>query len=262
MVKKYYTVEDWKNGSMHEDLLNRNLPKDVLSEVKNVGYLSELLFRKEQLAEEDHLEILKIMKDTFFKVLEHNVEQRFLFFIPDLDSAYRPEHLLNERINKLQRLFDNAESYYKEQALKGDWSKVGIDHEVYEKIHNANYKRNSFSIIQFTPSRRFERLGGFHRVFTNKYYQFQNVLFDVSEIFRLREKLLEFKNEGLDLNSDKRKQGTHLDKKVWIKNKFDELRPESSSDNEAVESVMKAYHEKFEKKIGKSTAQRYIGLVK
>lgn len=200
-----YTAVDWKEGIIHQDLSKRKLPEIVLKKMKNVGYLSDVLFSEKMMSKEDHLLIDAIMKTVFFDVLEHNVKERVNYFRRDLESAYRPDLLLNERISELQRKLDLADNYSKEQAFKGEWCKRGIDYEVYRKINDEGYTKINFSIIQFTPSATFEdRLGGFHQVFTDEFYQWQNVIFDVLEILRFKEILESIRDEGEKLfsNSD------------------------------------------------------------
>ncbi|PKD45282.1 hypothetical protein [Rhodohalobacter barkolensis] len=199
MAEAIYTVDDWKSGLIHEHLKKRELPQVILDEVKNVGFLNELLYRKKFILEKDYDEIKSIMKDVFFRVLDHNVQQRLDFFKPKLKEAYRPKQLLDERIKELQNTFDKADSHYREEALKGGWSEIGIDSETYKKINDEKYKSIPVSLIQFTPKRQFERLGGFHPHFTDKYYQMQNITFDVSEVFRFRERLIEFRS-GKDIS--------------------------------------------------------------
>ncbi len=259
MAEQVYTVEDWKSGLIHEHLKNRKLPNVVLDNLKNVGFLNEILFRNDLILEKDRDEIKAIMKDVFFRVLEHNVEQRLEFFKPQLEKAYRPKQLLDERIKELQNKFDKAEPYYREEALKGGWSEIGIDDETFKKINDEKYTSKHFSLIQFTPKKQYERLGGFHPAFSDKYYQWQNIKFDVSEVFRFREKLIQFRDG--ELKPDKRKEGTHKDNKSWVIEKYLDVRSESDSDNDAVEKVMRAYQDEFEKRIGKSTVQRFVGLV-
>jgi hypothetical protein len=264
MAQQIYTADDWKKGVIHNELRKRELPKVILEELKNVGQLSELLYQKNFLSEKDHNSIENIMKDTFYKVLKHNVKQRTIFFKNKLESAYRPDLLLDERIKELQRKLDKADNFYKEQAFLGKWSKIGIGFETYRKVNDENYKRKNFSLIVFTPTQKFrDRLGGFHTVFTDKYYLWQNVIFDVSEILRFREKLIELKEDKKNSAeiTDKRTEGDHKKNKSWVKQKFDKIRSDSESDNEAVERVRSAYESEFERKIGKSTVQRYVGIV-
>jgi len=264
MTKYIYTIEDWKNGVIHEDFIKGRLPEVVYKEVKNIGYLNDLMLRENLVSKEDHLLIEAVMRETFFKILEHNVEQRINFFVSKLEQAYRPDLLLSERIDELQRKIDTADNYYKEQAFRGEWNKTGIDYEVFRKVNDEDFKKNHISLIQFTPINKFKnRLGGFHQVFTNQYYLWQNVVFDVSEILRFQEKLILLKGNGVfeKGKKDRRKDGEHKENELWVQQNFDELRPESKSDNQAVEKIRDKYQENFGKKIGKSTVQRFVGLI-
>lgn len=261
--KKQYCFEDWETGQMQRDFISdciRGFSKD---EVNDIGWLPTILYEKGYIPIKDFIKIDTAQKNTFFGLVDLNVRTLSSVFNFQLNSAYKPEELLNSRIEKIHTDLSNVSKEYLIKVYAGDWCKFGLSYYKYLTINDPRIYNSTGGMVTLLNSTQFTNRDGEKETvhFKKPYKSRDNILFEITVAYRFLEKLnlLKAKRKEISKRKDSNDYGTHQSNREWIVNTFIVQKGLQTSQNKTALKVKELYEDLFGLKIGTSTILRITG---